>query len=92
MNFVRYSCAQLERFCRDAFQRFGFTEEQAAVITDVLLLADLYDIRSHGTQRLVRYHKAIENETIIIDAKPEIVFETPVSAVVDGHAGMGQLI
>ena len=27
-----------------------------------------------------------------IDAKPEIVFETPVSAVIDGHAGMGQLI
>lgn len=29
---------------------------------------------------------------IHVDAKPEIVFETPVSAVVDGHDGMGQLI
>ena len=26
------------------------------------------------------------------DAEPEIVFQTPVSAVIDGHAGMGQLI
>ena len=25
-------------------------------------------------------------------AKPEIVFETPISAVIDGHNGMGQLI
>ena len=29
---------------------------------------------------------------IKVHAKPEIVFETPVSAVVDGHDGMGQLI
>ena len=47
---------------------------------------------AHGTQRLVRYHKAIENGAVIIDAKPEMVFETPVSAVIDGHSGMGQLV
>lgn len=43
-------------------------------------------------QRLVRYHKGIENGLIKVDAKPETVFETPVSAVIDGHDGMGQLI
>lgn len=43
-------------------------------------------------QRLVRYHKGIEKGLIKVDAKPEIVFETPVSAVIDGHDGMGQLI
>ncbi len=89
---IHYSCEQIERFCRDAFVKFGFTQEEAAQITVVLLLADLYNIRSHGTQRLVRYYRSIENDTIKIHAKPEIVFETPVSAVIDGHAGMGQLI
>ena len=92
MRSVRYSVEKLTCFCRDAFEKFGFTAEEAAQITDVLILADLYGIRSHGTQRLVRYHKAIEHGSVCVDAKPEIVFETPVSAVVDGHAGMGQLI
>lgn len=92
MNTVHFSIAQLERFCRNAFERFGFSDEDAAQITDVLLLADLYGVRSHGTQRLVRYHKSIERGSIDIKAKPEIVFETPVSAVIDGHMGMGQLI
>lgn len=92
MSSVRYTCSQLERFCRDAFVKFGFTSDEAAIITDVLLLADLYNVKSHGTQRLVRYHKSIENGSIVVDAKPEIVFETPISAVIDGHAGMGQLI
>ena len=92
MGTIRYSAERLERFCVDAFEKFGFTKEEAKQITDVLLLADLYDIKSHGTQRLVRYHKSIEKGCVIVDAKPEIVFETPVSAVIDGHAGMGQLI
>lgn len=92
MSSVNFSIERLERFCNTAFERFGFSKEDAARITDVLLLADLYGVRSHGTQRLVRYHKGIENGSIKIDAKPEIVFETPVSAVIDGHAGMGQII
>ncbi len=92
MKTINYSYKQLERFCQDAFVKFGFTKEEAAQITDVLILADLYNIRSHGTQRLVRYHKSIEKHSIDVNAKPEIVFETPVSAVIDGHSGMGQLI
>ena len=52
----------------------------------------LYGIESHGMQRMVRYDKGIEKGTIHPDAKPEVVFETPVSAVIDGHDGMGQLI
>ncbi len=92
MNYINYSCSQLEKFCCDAFEKFGFTKEQAKDITDVLILADLYGVKSHGTQRLVRYHKAIENGSVNVKAQPEIVFETPVSAVVDGHSGMGQLV
>ena len=92
MSSVKYTYEQLTKFCQDAFHKFGFSEKEAAQITDVLILADLYGVKSHGTQRLVRYHKAIEKGSIHIDAKPEIVFETPVSAVIDGHSGMGQLI
>lgn len=92
MATVKYSAEQLKTFCEDAFFGFGFTREEAEQITDVLLLADLYGIASHGTQRLVRYHKAIEKGSVRVDARPEVVFETPVSAVIDGHSGMGQII
>ena len=92
MGYQYWSYATLNRLCMDAFQKFGFTEEEARIIQDVLLTADLYGIESHGMQRMVRYHKCIENGMIQIDAKPEIVFETPVSAVIDAHQGMGQLV
>ena len=89
---IRYSYETLKTFCTDAFLKFGFTEEESKTIVDVLLTSDLYGIESHGVQRLVRYHKGIEKGLIKVDAKPEIVFETPVSAVIDGHDGMGQLM
>jgi len=92
MNHITYSSETLRGLCCEAFEKFGFCAEDAAQITDVLLLADLYGIASHGTQRLVRYHKAIEKGSVNVNAKPEVVFETPVSAVIDGHSGMGQLI
>lgn len=91
-SYLNYSYEQLKTFCEDCFSKFGFTADESRIITDVLLLSDLYGIESHGMQRLARYHKGIEKGLIKVDAKPETVFETPVSAVIDGHDGMGQLI
>ena len=92
MGYVNWSYQELNQFCKDVFIAFGFDAEESSVITDVLLAADLYGFESHGMQRMVRYHKGIEKGLIHLDGKPEVVFETPVSAVVDGHHGMGQLI
>ncbi len=92
MGYVTYSAEHLDKFCMEAFCKFGFTEEQSRIISDVLMLSDLYGIESHGMQRLVRYHKGIEKGTIKIDAEAEVVFETPISAVIDAHDGMGQLV
>ena len=91
-NSIKYSYETLKKFCTDAFMRFGFTEAESDIIVDVLLTSDLYGIESHGMQRLVRYHKGIEKGLIKPKAQPEIVFETPVSAVIEGNDGMGQLL
>ena len=92
MAYINYSRELLDKFCMEAFQKFGFTEKESRIISDVLLMSDDFGIESHGMQRLVRYHKGIESGLIHVDAKPEVVFETPISAVIDGHSGMGQLI
>ena len=92
MAHVKIQYDVMDAFCMDVFQKFGFTKDESRIISDVLLLSDVYGIESHGAQRLTRYHTGIASGMIKVHAKPEIVFETPVSAVVDGHDGMGQLI
>ena len=92
MAYQYWSYETLRRFCMEAFQKFGFTEAEANIIQDVLLTSDLFGIESHGMQRMVRYHKCIEKGMIKIDAQPEVVFDTPISAVIDAHDAMGQLV
>ena len=91
-NTVLFPYETLKKLCMDAFQKFGFDEKEADIIQDVLLTSDLFGIQSHGMQRMVRYHKGITNGLIDIKSKGEVVFETPVSAVIDGKDGMGQVL
>ena len=92
MGYQYWKYDQLNQLCNDAFQKFGFTAEEAKTITAVLLLSDIYGIESHGMQRMYRYYKSIQKGMIDVNAKGDVVFETPVSAVIDGHDGMGQVI
>ena len=92
MGYQYFKYETLNKFCNDVFVKFGFNKEDSKIISDVLLLSDLYGIESHGMQRMVRYHKGIEKGLIDVNAKWDIVFETPVSCVIDANFGMGQVV
>jgi len=83
---------ELLAFCEAVFESYGFTGEESQKIADVVLAADLNGIESHGVQRMVRYDFEVTSGLVRVDAKPEVVFETPMSMVIDAHCGMGQLV
>lgn len=83
----------IEGFVTDAFCGYGVPREDAKICADVLLESDRRGIESHGVNRfkpiyLDRIKAGIQNPV----TKFEIVRETPTTAVVDGHDGMGQVI
>ena len=83
----------IEGFVTDAFCGYGVPQEDAKICADVLLESDRRGIESHGVNRfkpiyLDRIKAGIQNPV----TKFEIVRETPTTAVVDGHDGMGQVI
>lgn len=80
----------VRRYCEEIFRRHGFGEDECRQIVDVILAADLYGIESHGIQRMQRYHDSLVRGLVDVNARPEIVFETPLSAVVEGNRAMGQ--
>ena len=92
MQYYHIAYEAAVRFCRQVFQGYGFSPEEAAQITDVLLEADLCGIESHGIQRLIRYHNEITSGFVKINAASRIVKETPLSAVIEGDDAMGQLL
>lgn len=83
----------LYSFIEDAFVGYGVPVEDAKICTDVLLESDKRGIESHGCNRF----KPIYIDRIVAGIQQpvtnfEIVKETPCTAVVDGHDGMGQVI
>lgn len=83
----------INRFVIDAFVGVGVPREDAAICADVLLESDRRGIESHGVNRF----KPIYIDRIVAGiqqpvTKFEIIRETPTTAVVDGHDGMGQVI
>lgn len=83
----------MEAFLVDAFKGYGVPEEDAKIVVDVLLESDRRGIESHGCNRfkpiyIDRIVDGIQNPVTHF----EILKETPTTAVVDGHHGMGQVI
>lgn len=80
-------------FITDAFACAGVPREDAKICTDILLESDKRGIESHGCNRfkpiyIDRINDGIQNPVTNFD----IIKETPTTAVVDGHDGMGQVI
>lgn len=80
-------------FVVDAFVGYGIPKADAEICADVLLESDKRGIESHGVNRfkpiyLDRIKAGIQNAVTEI----EILKETPTTAVIDGHNGMGQVI
>lgn len=91
MTDIRIEAARLRALMERTFEAEGFTGEQARRIADVLMQADLFGIESHGAQRMMYYHRNIASGSVDVRAQAEVVRETPVSALMDGHFAMGHL-
>jgi len=83
----------LEKFLVDIMKKAGIPEDDAKIVSDVLLQADKLGFDSHGVNRVKSiYLDRIKEGILNPITNFEIVRESPATAVVDGHNGMGQVI
>jgi len=92
-DIVWVDFSTLENFMIDTFKGIGVPEEDAKICAEVLIAADKRGIDSHGIGRLKTiYYDRIRKGTQLPTTHFEIVKESPTTAVVDGHNGMGHVI
>src|SRR3989442_3928821 len=80
----------LRRFCEQVLAKLGVPAEDARVTTDVLVLADLRGIDSHGVARLGRYVSGLKQGTMKATDQSRVVREAKATALVDGGQSLGQ--
>ena len=87
---AQISADALHTFTRTLFERLGVQPDHAADAADVLLYASRRGVETHGVRNLKPiYHKQITANIINLAHNFTIDYETPVSARVDGNAGLG---
>ena len=83
----------LEQFMVDGFKAAGLPEADAKVCAEVLITSDKRGIDSHGIGRFKPiYIDRIDDGILNPVTEVEIIKETPTTAVLDGHNGLGHVV
>jgi uncharacterized oxidoreductase len=86
------SAEELESLAAAIFRTMGATDEEAHLVAQHLVEANVAGHDSHGVLRIPQYVNAIRNGRIRPTKQPELVRDAPAAALLDGHLAFGQVI
>jgi hydroxycarboxylate dehydrogenase B len=89
-DVVLCRCEPLERFVAALFQAAGADCDVAGEVARHLVRANLSGHDSHGVIRIPQYFAQIAAGEMQPTARPSVVRETAVTALIDAHRGLGQ--
>lgn len=87
----KFNISELEELISAIFMAAGCNAQDANLVSDVLIAAELRGIPSHGLVRIKDYIGLWRKNRLTTQPKIEIVHQTPSTALVDGGNGLGML-
>ena len=92
MELTNFPIEKLHEFCVNVFLACDVPEQDAHVAADILAMADLRGIDSHGIARLAAYHQMLVAGRINPRANITVIRESASTATVDGDNGLGLVV
>lgn len=92
MSTVRMSPAGLRAFGVEVLTTLGVPDEDAGLVADSLVQADLWGHQSHGFLRLPWYAARLRSGAMRAQGEPDVLADTGPLALLDGHDGIGQVL
>lgn len=89
---VRVSVPRLEGFIERAFEAVDISREEAGIIAQLMVRADVQGSEGHGVFRLPQYIRRIKGGAVNVKPNIRVVREAAGMALVDGDNGMGHLV
>jgi ureidoglycolate dehydrogenase (NAD+) len=92
MRETLFASQRLSSFTAACLEKLGLEDADARLVAETLVAANLRGVDSHGVVRLPHYATRLRNGTV--KPRPNITARRtgPSAAVVEGDAGMGQLV
>lgn len=85
----RFPYDKVRKLVADILEKFGYPRDKAETTAWVLVEADARGVPSHGVTRVKVYKNELDDGHVKPNVSPKIVFETPISMVIDGGYGIG---
>ena len=89
---VRVTSDALETFTREVFVRAGMTDEDAKIVAEVLVWANLRGIDSHGVLRIPWYLELLDTGQMNPNPDVKVLKETPAVLFIDADRASGPAI
>ncbi|UFH50461.1 Ldh family oxidoreductase [Pseudomonas sp. KNUC1026] len=86
------SAAQLRTLGTDAFRGLGLGCDEAAQVAEVLVLAELFGLTTHGLSRIESYGERLASRGIDPDAQVQEHSLAPAIARIEGNNAVGPLV
>jgi len=83
---------RLASFARRVYEKLGAPEQDAQLLADTLVQADLWGHQSHGVMRLSWYAARIEAGVMHAKTRAEYLVDAGALTLIDGHDGVGQVL
>jgi LDH2 family malate/lactate/ureidoglycolate dehydrogenase len=85
----RFTVAAVHRQIAEILRSWGFDEDAVAVTAEAMTHTDLSGIDSHGISMFISYERLHRSGHLNSRARPTVLRETPVTALVDAQHGLG---
>lgn len=82
---------QLREIAKTIIEGLGASHEEAALVAESLVRANMRGVESHGVNYLKLISDRVENNMINIPTKLTLVKEDDTTAIIDGGNGLGQV-
>ena len=83
---------RLATFARRVYEKLGVPEQDAKILADTLVQADLWGHQSHGVMRLSWYAARIQAGVMQAKSRAEYLVDVGALTLIDGHDGVGQVL
>jgi LDH2 family malate/lactate/ureidoglycolate dehydrogenase len=88
----RVAPERLAQFTADVYERAGVPRDDAVLVADSLVQADLWGHQSHGVLRLGWYLARLQSGAMKAQTLSRLVVDSGAIAVLDGADGLGQVV
>ena len=90
MNAIRHCpAARVQEQIVSVLSSWGMAPDIVQTTAEVMLATDLAGVDSHGISMLMDYENSRSKGKLNVSARPRLVKETPVMALIDADAGLG---